>query len=340
MLSALAGTVLTVILVYLMGANGIVPALLAGAVAALAVIRLYARRTGIARAPALPSVRAHAGPLLRLGLVFMVSGLLTTGAAYGIRIIVLHEAGVDAAGLYQSAWALAALYAGFVLQAMGTDFYPRLTASGRDDLTCNRLVNEQARVSMLLAGPGVIGTITLAPIILTVFYSGAFVDAVPTLRWLCLGMMLRVVSWPIGFIMLARDAKKAFFWTEVIVTAVHVGLAALLVPLVGVTGAGMAFCGLYLCHVALVYRLVQSISGFRWSGDNLRLGAAYLGAATLSFGAFSVLPAEWATAFGLLLCVACGWFSLRELVSLVPESSMPRIVRPITLLLYPRQRRA
>ena len=48
---------------------------------------------------------------------------------------------------------------------MGADFYPRLTAVSKDNVACNRLVNEQARISLLLAGPGVIGTLTLAALV-------------------------------------------------------------------------------------------------------------------------------------------------------------------------------
>ena len=76
-----------------------------------------------------------------------------SGAAYVVRILIVKHAGVDAAGLYQSAWGLGGLYIGFILQAMGTDFYPRLTAIANDNTECNRLVNEQAHVSLLLAGP-------------------------------------------------------------------------------------------------------------------------------------------------------------------------------------------
>ena len=49
------------------------------------------------------------------------------GAAYTIRLIVLRNAGLEAAGLYQAAWVLGGLYVAFILQAMGADFYPRLT---------------------------------------------------------------------------------------------------------------------------------------------------------------------------------------------------------------------
>ncbi len=43
-------------------------------------------------------------------------------------------------------------------------FYPRLTGVAKDNVATNRMVNEQAQVSLLLAGPGVIATLTLAPL--------------------------------------------------------------------------------------------------------------------------------------------------------------------------------
>ncbi len=57
----------------------------------------------------------------------MASGFLMMGAAYAVRIIITRKVGLDAAGFYQSAWTLGGLYVGFILQAMGADFYPRLT---------------------------------------------------------------------------------------------------------------------------------------------------------------------------------------------------------------------
>ena len=38
-------------------------------------------------------------------------------------------------------------------------------------------------------------------------------------------MALRVVAWPMGYIILAKGARAMFFWTEVAATVVHVGLA-------------------------------------------------------------------------------------------------------------------
>src|SRR5690606_16187856 len=108
---------------------------------------------------------------------------------YLVRVAVLRELGVEAAGLYQAAWAVGGLYLNFILQAMGTDFYPRLTAAIDDEAESNRLINEQIQVGMLLAGPGVLATLALIPLLITLLYSAQFQAAVEPLRWICFGMM-------------------------------------------------------------------------------------------------------------------------------------------------------
>ncbi|MCF1744280.1 O-antigen translocase [Paradevosia shaoguanensis] len=326
--SVFAGAMATIALIVWLGEKGIAPALVCGFAATFVAAALYARKADVEPVPAGEAIRDQMRPLLRLGFVFMTSALLTTGAAYLIRIIVLHAEGVHAAGLYQSAWGIASLYAGFVLQAMGTDFYPRVTEVASDNVEVNRLVNEQARVSLLLAGPGVIATIALAPVVLAIFYSSAFTDAQALLRWFCLGMMLRVVAWPMGYIVLAKGAERPFFWTEVAAAVVQVGLAALLVPWIGVDGAGLAFVGLYVWHTVIIYFVARGLSGFRWSRGNMVLSLAYVGATLVTMAGCFFLDFWVATGIGAVLAAATGLYSLREVLSLAPEV-VPKALRPL-----------
>lgn len=317
-------------LIYFFGARGIAPALVAAAFSSFATSWWFSRQIKVSLGSmSAAKVVQEIGALFKLGVVFMMSGFLTMGSAYAIRLIISSESGIHAAGLYQAAWALGGLYASFILQAMGTDFYPRLTAVAFDSVECNRLVNEQAEISMLLAGPGLIGTLTLAPLVITLFYSADFRAAVDVLRWICLGMMLRIVAWPIGFIVLARGAKAIFFWTEIAATAVHVGLAWLLVQMFGVAGAGFAFFGLYVWHSILVYWIARRLTDFRWSAQNLRLILVYLPVSALVFGAFEILPLWQATIFGLAMATLAGLYSLRVLAGLLPQDMFPAAIRPL-----------
>ncbi|MDP9811460.1 PST family polysaccharide transporter [Rhizobium tibeticum] len=328
--AGLFSLVVGVPIIYLLGEPGIAISLAAAAFASFVASWWFSRRIKLPRVRLSPRrALQETSTLFKLGVVFMASGFLTMGSAYAIRLIVSSESGLHAAGLYQAAWSLGGLYAGFILQAMGTDFYPRLTAVCEDHAECNRLVNEQTEVSILLAGPGLIATLTLAPAVMALFYSSEFQGAVDILRWICLGMMLRIVAWPIGFIVLAKGAKAIFFWSEVAATVVHVGLAWLCVPILGAAGAGLAFFGLYVWHSVLIYCVARRFTNFRWSLANRRLIAAYLLLSALVFGAFQLLPLWQATGLGLAIAILVGLLSLRTLAGLLPQHAFPRIIRPL-----------
>jgi PST family polysaccharide transporter len=177
-LGSLLGAIVSIVLVYALGEKGVAPSLVGGAAIGLVIAWWYSRKVGIAAPDMTRSqVTQEAGALLKLGLAFMASGVLMMGAAYIVRIIVLRDVGLEAAGLYQSAWTLGGLYVGIVLQAMGADFYPRLVGVANNNAECNRVVNEQAHVSLLLAGPGVIATLTFAPLVIALFYTAKFAEA-------------------------------------------------------------------------------------------------------------------------------------------------------------------
>lgn len=278
--------------------------------------------------PAWPVIAGESRELVHLGLVFMASTLLTTGAAYLARIVILHHAGIEAAGLYQAAWAMGVLYSGFILQAMGSDFFPRLSGLAGNNAACNRLVNEQIRVSVLLAAPGVLGTITFAQLVMHLFYAAPFEAAADTLRWISLGTFLQILAWPAGFILLAKGAKRPFFWVEASTVSLQVVLTLVLVPVFGHEGAGMAFCLMYLSHTLAVSIFARKISGFSWDRSNLAISAAYLLMIVMVFAAFGTLSTELAMVLGLASTILAGGFSATALMQLVPVKSMPPILRP------------
>src|SRR5260370_15230476 len=186
-LGALFGAFISIPMVYFPREKGVVTSLIGLAAMTIITLWWYSRKVHIQT----PSVTAsqvgrEAAALLKLGFAFMASGLMTMGVAYAVRIMILRKFGFEATGLYQSAWILGGLYLGFILQAMGADFYPRLTASIKDNVACNRLVNEQALVGLLLAGPGVIATLTFAPLLISLFYSPKIMSGVVILHSVCL----------------------------------------------------------------------------------------------------------------------------------------------------------
>lgn len=327
---ALIGTIVSIAIVYWLRTDGIVPSLVALAAISVLTSHRYSRKVSVKR-PSIraPDVRRELGGLFKLGIAFMASGFLTLAAAYTVRLIVLRNVGLEATGLYESAWTLGGLYVGIVLQAMGADFYPRLVSAAADDRECNRLVNEQAQVSMLLSGPGVLATLTLAPFIVEIFYSKHFDGSVTVLRWICLGMALRIITWPMGYIVVAKGRQIAFFLCEIAWAIVNIGLTWLCVGQMGVEGAGVAFFGSYVFHALIIYPTVRAVGGFRWSVANRKTGALFLGSIGATFCFYYAAPLPLALAASALVTGGSCIYSIRLLLLLVEHDAIPRRARRV-----------
>ncbi len=261
-LGALWGTLFSVPIVWLFGEKGLVPALVCVGIMGLLTSWWYVRKIKIDLVRlSVAQFWSESSALLKLGFAFMASSFMMIGSGYVVRLLVLRDLGVDAAGFYQAAWSLSGIYASFILGSMAADFYPRLTATANDHEKCNRLVNEQAEIGFLLACPGVMATLAFAPLVIQIFYSGKFTPAVDILRWICLGILLRVVAWPMGFIVLAKGAQKIFFWTEVLSNLLLLGLTWSALKLFGLNGTGIGFFVMYVFYCLWTYLILTEDVG-------------------------------------------------------------------------------
>ena len=151
---------------------------------------------------------------------------------------------------------------------MGTDYYPRLTAVAHDDKLMCEAVNTQTEIALLLAVPGLAATIIFAPLVITIFYSGKFDAAADILRWSVYGVFGRVVSWPLGFIMLAKGMGKIFFCTETFANAFYVAAIWLCTKLWGLPGTGIAFLMMYIAYTIVVYVVGYATIRTTWNSAN------------------------------------------------------------------------
>lgn len=319
---ATVGSILSVLVgvpwVLWWGHEGIAPALVGVALVSAVAAWWYGHPWVLPRPQVQRSVwRRETQTLVRLGLTFMASGFVVLGAGYAIRLILIRHGSLAEAGLFQAAWALGGLYVGLVMQAMGADFYPRLVGAAHDDQQCNRMVNEQTLVGLLLSGVGSLATLTLAPWVLLLFYSAEFGAAANTLRWICLGMTLKVLTWPLGTLIIAKGAQARFLATDVVWAAVQVGLAWWWMDPFGLEGIGMAFFTAYACQALLLWPMARHLSGFKWDPSVFKAALLLAALMSTSFLAWRWAHPTWALSWGLAMTALAAHRSWRHLSSLL-----------------------
>lgn len=265
-IGAMSGTIISIPCYYLWGEKGIVVSLVLCSFATLITSWSFARRLPIASAnvPWAQSL-VEARSLVTLGVSFMGAGLMTTLSGYVIQLILVREFTLEGAGLYQAAFALSGILVNFVLGAMGTDYYPRLTGVANDRVKVRQMVNEQTEISLFLALPCLVAMIVFSPLLIQLFYTNKFNAAIPILQWFILGLFGRVVSWPMGFVILAMGKGRLFLLTETIDVLFQVATLWVLVRIWGLPGAGMAFMFLYIFHTLLMIAVLKKLLGAGWN---------------------------------------------------------------------------
>jgi len=305
------GAALAIAAMMIWGEQGLLAMVLVAPCVTFLLGHYFVRRldpcSDVASSPAVLATEWSA--MARLGFAFMISALITVVGHLAVRVLVQRELGTEALGQFQAAWTIGMMYLGFVLGAMGTDFYPRLAAAMTDQKKAVQLVNEQTEVAMLLCGPVLIAMLGLAPWVMRLLYTEEFAPAAEVLRWQLLGDILKVMSWPLGFILVAGGMGKTFVLAEAIGIAVFIAGVAFGLATFGVTTTGMAFLALYLVYLPLVRWLGGLRIGFRWSRSVKIYATALISAAVVIqvIAMFSILSAALMAFF---LTVAFGYFSL------------------------------
>ncbi|GFO55062.1 O-antigen translocase [Geomonas sp. Red276] len=281
-LGALNGTLISIPCFYLWGMNGIVPSMILSAAAALVTSWWFARRVPVRKVPlSWGESRDEARQLLSLGVGLMGGSLVSNICTYLVQILIVRQFNLEGAGICQAALGLSAVFVGFVLSAMGTDYYPRLAAVSNDHQALERMVNEQLEVSILLALPGLAAMIVMAPWIIRLFYSSSFVAAVPVLRWCCFGMLGRVFSWPLGYVLMAKGKGRLCFMTDAGSALMHLASVFLLSKLIGINGVGMALIAQNVFYTAAMVVIIKKVAGVSWSRGTTLLTLFSLGLLSL-----------------------------------------------------------
>jgi PST family polysaccharide transporter len=325
--SALLVTLVSLPVLYIYELDGVVYFLLAMSIGQYLVSLYFARKIKIKDLKvSWQQAYEESKAMVKLGFSFMGGALAGVLGAYLIRVMIIRDLGLADAGIYQAAFAISGLYIGIILQAMGKDFYPRLTGVAFQPKEEIQLINEQTQVGMLLAAPGLMFTLALAPVGIKLLYSAEYLEAYPILQWMILGVFLRTISWPMGFLFMARAKGKVFFWTEIITWSLQIVLVYFGLQFFGLVGTGVAFFTLYIFYTIMMFILLNRENNFRWTNQVVKI---ILGMSLLFSLAFVILQffvQLWGSIIVSFLGVGLSYLAYLEIAKILEVKSFKQLV--------------
>lgn len=282
--TALASLIIIVPMYYILGTKAIIPSLIVSSLLFFIFSDYYFRKLKIKKVSVNNQEAFEAGTnTLKLGLYILISSILSTIAMFVIRTYIARMDSIEYAGLFQAVWVITTVYLGLILKSMGADYYPRLSAISDKNNAIKTLVNEQSYVAILVSLPIIIAIILFAKFILTLFYSTEFIAASELLRWQLLGSIFKIISWPLAFILLAKNKGKLFLISEVIFYTSYLGSAYLLYSSYSINALGIAYLIAYIVYSISVFLMAKYLSGFKWTSEIISIISISLALIIASF---------------------------------------------------------
>lgn len=311
--SALLSLCASVPIVWFMGIDGIVPLLIAYAGIAAVIYLLLGRRS-----EPLPHVPAKQGremarSMIRLGAFLTVSSAVSWLSSYLVISLLNHLGGDRAMGLYQAGYTLSIKYVGVVFTALSLEYFPRLSAAIAAGLNRGQvMLRHETLISVsIITAVGSL-MIAFAPLIVDLLYSPDFADVAPMIVAAAPGVVLRAISWAMGFVILARGKGSWFLLTETASGVISVLATVAGYRLGGITGLGVAFTAWYLCYTLIVWAVDRFVLSTTL-GRRVWLTCIGSLAATSAVAATAFFCPGWVATTSAVAVVAAALLLLRKL---------------------------
>ncbi len=259
----------------------------------------------------------HSGKkTLRLGIAIMISSLANTLTMFLLRVFIIDEIDMAAAGLFQAVWTISNTYMLLVLNSMSADYFPRLSAVSNDNSLVRKAIDEQTYVVINIITPIVILVMIFGKQILNILYSSEFVMISDLLNLQLLGTFLKVASWPMAFILLAKGKRFHFIFSEISFFLVYFLLTYFLFPALGLNATGVGYLAAYIYYFIVIVLYAKNISNYHWNRDNLKLVSI---SSIFILVAFSVAYLSDLPKFiiGAILIIISGYYSIINLNKII-----------------------
>jgi O-antigen/teichoic acid export membrane protein len=193
--------------------------------------------------------------LLRFGLPTVPAEASVYALSIVDRYYIFHDRSQSLAGLYSIAVKLAGAVA-FIVRAFQYA-WPPLAYSVSDDAEAGRLYGLVTTYYVLVSGWVVAGLALLGRWVLRLLAAPSFFGAYRALPWVALGWALYGL-WVVFLVVAGRaNVTTRNFPASLAGLAANVVLLLVLVPSLGLAGAGIALCGAYVVMLAVMHLLTR-----------------------------------------------------------------------------------
>lgn len=271
-IGSVAGLIISLPLIYFYGEKGIVPTLILTSFVVYITSLFFFKKINLQEINVKGSdVIAESKGMIKLGIMLMISIFIGMMVKYLISIGISRIGSFKDVGLYTAATSISGQYVGFILAALGADYFPRLAAAHTNIDKLNKVVNDQAEVVLLLATPILIIMIITAPLMIRVLLTNDFMPIVTFIRFIALGSFFQLFSYCLGYISFAKNDKRTYLFLEAgFGASLHLVVTLVSYYLWGIDGFGYGFVIIYVIYTLVISIVTFKLYHFRVQKETLK----------------------------------------------------------------------
>lgn len=310
----LVGLLFSIPIYYFYKIDSIVPTIIIAAFSSMIFALIFAKKIKLERRKVTNNELVTDGKsIIKLGLALTFSGLITLIVAHLIQLYLNFSNGIEVVGFYNAGFTLLNSYVGILFVAMSTDYYPRLSAICNDNNKLNEVVLQQIYIGVLIITPIIIVFFALAEEIIRLLFSTKFKVIVMMVSVGIFGMLFKIASFSIGYMVLAKADSKLFIKTSLGFNLLYLLLSILGYHFFGLIGLGVAFTLQYIFHLIILSIIAKKRYNFNFNNEVVLLFVICL---VLCLATFSLLFLDnkiLKVVFFIVLILFSTLFSLKKI---------------------------
>ena len=189
--------------------------------------------------------------LSKYSLMAIVSALTVPVSHLIIREYIGKNLGWDSAGYWQGIWYISTMYLMLVTTTLGVYYLPRLSEI-QDNKELRKEIFSGYKIIMPIVILASLIIFLLKEYVILIAFSKDFMPMMELFAWQLIGDVIKIASWLLAYLMLAKAMTKVFIYTEVLFSALFVGLSILFVDKFGLVGITYAYALNYLLYLFMM----------------------------------------------------------------------------------------
>ncbi|MCT7557139.1 O-antigen translocase [Aliarcobacter butzleri] len=186
--------------------------------------------------------------LSRYSLMAITSALTVPVSHLIIRNNIGENLGWDSAGYWQGIWYISTMYLMIITTSLGVYYLPRLSEI-QDNNELKKEIFNGYRIIMPIVIIMSILIFLLKEYIILVAFSDKFMPMMELFKWQLIGDVIKIASWLLAYLMLAKAMTKIFVYTEIGFSILFVLLSIWFLNVFGLVGITYAFSLNYLFYL-------------------------------------------------------------------------------------------